>query len=499
MFTSGVYLNFDGKDTPLTSNNSQSALTQPEIVTSKLQNELSKGRIAGPFNNPPLPNFKSSPLALREKQEQGKYRLLRNLSYPYDLSSVNSNIPTSASTVKYERLSDAIKDIQECTLDAHMAKSDIADAFRLIPLHPSQYHLTGFSWEHKYYYDKCLPQGSASSCRIFETFSTALKWILNNKLGVKRVTKVLDDFFFADDTELECSAALSSFIYLCQELRVPIAQHKTAGPSQVITFLGIELDTHFMIARLPTTKLDTYREDIQNYMTHDKVTLRELKSIIGKLQFATTVVKPGRPFLRRLYDLTMQATKPHHYIRLTKSVKQDLDTWFHFLQHYNGITMIRCPSHADSHSVHLFTDASKTAFGGTYGTFWIQGTWPEAWKSEDITVLELYPIYLIVCMFKQKIANSDITFHCDNSAICAIINKQTSKHKTIMNIVRPLVLTLLLHNITFRARHIPGVHNTLSDAISRLQVTPEMLRHYGMRPLPTTIPEPLKPENFRVW
>ena len=244
-------------------------------MTSKLQNELSKGRIAGPFNNPPLPNFKSSPLALREKQEQGKYRLLHNLSYPYDLSPVNSNIPTSASTVKYERLSDAIKDIHECTLDAHMAKRDIADAFRLIPLHPSQYHLTGFSWEHKYYCDKCLPQGSASSCRIFETFSTALKWILNNKLGVKRVTKVLDDFFFADDTELECSAALSSFIYLCQELGVPIAQHKTAGLSQVITYLGIELDTHLMIARLPPTKLDTYREDIQNYMTHDKVTLRE--------------------------------------------------------------------------------------------------------------------------------------------------------------------------------------------------------------------------------
>ena len=106
------------------------------------------------------------------------------------------------------------------------------------------------------------------------------------------------------DTELECSAALSSFIYLCQELGVPIARTKTAGPSQVITFLGIELDTHLMIARLPHAKPDTYREDIQNYMTHDKVTLRELKSIIGKLQFATTVVTPGRSFLRRLYDLT---------------------------------------------------------------------------------------------------------------------------------------------------------------------------------------------------
>ena len=113
-------MNFEVKYTHLTSNNSQSALSQPESVTSKLQNELSQGRIAGPFNNPPLPNFKSSPLALREKQEQGKYRLLHNLPYPYDISAVNSSIPISASTVNYERLSDAIKDIQECTLDAHV-------------------------------------------------------------------------------------------------------------------------------------------------------------------------------------------------------------------------------------------------------------------------------------------------------------------------------------------------------------------------------------------
>jgi hypothetical protein len=38
-----------------------------------------------------------------------------------------------------------------------MAKSDIEDAFRLLPIHPDDPHPLGFTWEGKYYYDTCLP------------------------------------------------------------------------------------------------------------------------------------------------------------------------------------------------------------------------------------------------------------------------------------------------------------------------------------------------------
>ena len=96
-------------------------------------------------------------MAIREKREPGTFRFLHNLSYPYNQDAVNFNIPKESSTVQYAKLQDAIKLIQECGQGCYMAKSDIADAFRFIPLHPSQYHLTGFQCQGKYYYDKCLP------------------------------------------------------------------------------------------------------------------------------------------------------------------------------------------------------------------------------------------------------------------------------------------------------------------------------------------------------
>ena len=80
IFTLGAYLDFQGVEMPLTSLNSQSALVQPDVVQAKLEHALSQDRVTGPFHTPLLPNFKSSPLAIREKQAPGTYRLLHNLS-----------------------------------------------------------------------------------------------------------------------------------------------------------------------------------------------------------------------------------------------------------------------------------------------------------------------------------------------------------------------------------------------------------------------------------
>lgn len=70
-----------------------------------------------------------------------------------------------------------------------------------------------------------------------------------------------------------------------------------------------------------------------------------------------------------------------------------------------------------------------------------------------------------------SMANRCICFVTDNCALVYIINRQTSKNKLIMSLVRDLVFTLLNYNIPFRARHIAGVHNYCADLVSRFQVS----------------------------
>ena len=65
--------------------------------------------------------------------------------------------------------------------------------------------------------------------------------------------------------------------------------------------------------------------------------------------------------------------------------------------------------------------------------------------------------------------------------------------------VRKLVAICLKHNILFRAKHIPGVFNTLADSLSRLQVhTFRKLAPAQMDLQPTAIPLHLQPHSWQV-
>ena len=78
-------------------------------------------------------------------------------------------------------------------------KTDIKDAFKIIPVHPDDYHKLGLQIGGYYYYDMTLTQGGGSSCQIFEEFSTALEAI-NKYYTEQDSTHYLDDFFSSSMT-----------------------------------------------------------------------------------------------------------------------------------------------------------------------------------------------------------------------------------------------------------------------------------------------------------
>ena len=86
-----------------------------------------------------------------------------------------------------------------------MAKPDIKSAFRIIPIHPTDFELLGMKWDNLYYYDRAFPMGCSTSCSIFESFSTALEWIAKSHLRASAVLHILDDFLFIAPTP-ECCA-----------------------------------------------------------------------------------------------------------------------------------------------------------------------------------------------------------------------------------------------------------------------------------------------------
>lgn len=95
-----------------------------------------------------------------------------------------------------------------------------------------------------------------------------------------------------------------------------IAPDKICGPGTTLSFAGIELHSVSFEARLPLENIDKCVGLISDFLTRKKVTLKEIQSLTGLLNFACSVVVPGRAFLHRLIDLTIGITSPFHCIRI---------------------------------------------------------------------------------------------------------------------------------------------------------------------------------------
>lgn len=137
------------------------------------------GRIAGPFSEPPFKLFHVSPLNVHEKKTPGKYRLIHDLSHPYDETSINHNIPDDKKKVKYGSVGDAIKLLLKLPNGSYMCKTDIADAFELIPVHLDDYPKLGISFQGKYYYDKHCHRDVLVLVRFLKLLAPPYKPYLN--------------------------------------------------------------------------------------------------------------------------------------------------------------------------------------------------------------------------------------------------------------------------------------------------------------------------------
>jgi len=99
----------------------------------------------------------------------------------------------------------------------------------------------------------------------------ALEWCISS-VGVEIVYHYLDDFAVLGAPEAEqCGHNLGLLKAVCDVLGILLAPEKQAGPSSVIEFLGIVIDTSRQELRLPADKL--FR--LQNLTVHLTNKIRE--------------------------------------------------------------------------------------------------------------------------------------------------------------------------------------------------------------------------------
>ena len=204
-------------------------------------------------------------------------------------------------------------------------------------------------------------------------------------------------------------------------LGVPLAPSKIVGPTTRLVFLGIELDTVAMEARLPAEKLSRLRSSIFTWQGRKSCTKRELLSLIGELQHASSVVTPGRTFLRRMIQTSTIGKKPYHHIRLGREFRSDLAWWCTFLEVWNGVSLLRAAKR-EIPDITITSDASGSwGCGAFWQNKWFQCFWNTSWKTVDILAKELLPIVIAAAIWGKAWGGCTVLCRCDNAAVVTLM------------------------------------------------------------------------------
>lgn len=473
--------------------NLMSASSQPEEVDKLLEKEISNKFIEGPFEIPPFDKFRVSPIGIAERKYSGKKRLIVDLSSPHDTGS--SNVPTCSSinslidkemcSLTYVKIDDAISHIKDQGRGAILCKTDICNAFKLLPIRPDQMPFFMIQWRKSYYVSTRLAFGCRSSPKIFDTLSQAICWIASNNYNIPIILHLLDDFLTIQSPDSDGDRTMSLLTLIFNKLKVPISKPKTEGPTTALEYLGIILDSEKMEARLPTDKIDRIVNFIRWILSKSSCTKRELLQLLGHFNFASRVIVPGRSFVSYLINLSTSVRELHHFVHLSKDCKDDLHMWLDFLLKWNGVSMFYEDKFTTSEEFKLFTDASSTrGFSAFFQNNWFCEVWPDIIdKDASMAFRELYPIVAASVLWSKHWSCKQLIFLCDNEATVNILNKGRSKCLDIMNLMRKMTWLAALNNFTFKAKHIPGKLNIIADSLSRFQMkrfreaAPEANRH----------------------
>ena len=443
-------------------------------VQKTLVEDVALGRKSGPFPYPPLPHFVASPLGAFAKKRTGKVRVIHDLSWPPSCS-VNSHIDPIASSVSYISIDDAVKALKFRGSMSLMSKLDLRDAYKCIVVRPEDWHHLGSSWKNEagcteYYVDHVLPFGMRSSAMLFDLFASGLEFSMSLN-GCSNVCHYLDDFFTCGAASTaECSSNLDIMLNTCDLLGMPVNPAKVFSPTTRLEFLGIVLDSELMELQMSAERLADVFDELRRWLNNYKGTKRELLSLLGKLVYLCRIIKPGRIFIRRLFDLSKTVKSLHHHVRLSAEASADVLWWLSFCSSWNQRSVFYDDDWTRGDTIHLASDASGTGIGGILGNHWYARILTVGERVTSIAFRELLAVVTACACWGHMLAGRRLLFECDNKAVVACVNSGTSKCSAIMSLIRHLFYIAAASCFDIRMVHVSGDSNIAADLLSRMRL-----------------------------
>ena len=448
-----------------------------EEMTRLLLDELAQGKVSISEDRPTCVHSLGA-----VTKSNGKLRPITDCSRP-DGVAINNYMTTTFQSFSYNSIEDAVQLLNNGDF---MAVVDVSSAYRSVNVSADHVQFQGLSWDFGdgpvWLRDRRLCFGLRCAPNIYNAISNFIVRVANS-WGAARVINYLDDFLIIADTYEACLIQRNIVASVIEFLGASVAWKKVTEPATTTTFLGISIDSINMELTLPLEKVHKLRASITSSLDKGYASKKDLERIGGLVSYCSYVVRGGRTFSRRIFDLAASYTRKCSRIPLDDAIKADFDWWLAFCGVFNGKACII----RELHPIPMYSDSSFRGFGAWLGKDWFLGSWepqppciqstsmcehelaPPSFNvpTKNINVYELWPVLAGVKRWAPHFTNRRLHVITDNMQVLAMINTGRSINKLCMSWLREIFWMCFIYNMDLHATYIKSADNILADALSR--------------------------------
>ena len=266
-----------------------------------------------------------------------------------------------------------------------------------------------------------------------------------------------------------CLQHTQTLVEICQDLGWLVNLDKSElDPKQIFDFVGYQFDLQAGRVRPTPDRWQSLQGKILEILSLPTCPVRQFMSLIGLLTATEKQVHLGRLHMRPIqWHLKNHWRIPESLekvIPIPRSLHPHLQWW---LQEDDVLT--GQPLHPIRHALQIFTDASKEGWGAHLNERTARGTWSLPESKLHINYLELKAVFLALKEFQDLCANRIVLVATDNTTVVSYINKEGGmRSDTLCALLWRTLTWCTRHQVTLKARHIPGRLNVVADKLSRL-------------------------------
>ena len=481
------------KDYPVTHDESRPMPSNEEhaaFIRAQCRKEREKGYYSRSFGTDLLPGMYSMPIHAVPKPNSSDLRLITDHSAgAYSLNSMIDHTQVTGFPLDNMRhLGEMLFDVRRSlgNIQLTLWKSDIADAYRNLPIHPLWQIKQIVTVDNERYVDHNLCFGSCSSPGLFISFNSLVAWIakyvkliqyLSGYMDDSSGCNLLGDVMFYEPYGKDLPSDQCRLLLLWDELGIPHKPQKQVFGSP-LTIIGIDVDANLMTLTLPTSSKERLLEELRFWVAKPSKSssgsfkLKYWERLAGWFNWALNVYPLLRPALNNVYPKIAGKRIRDQRVYINNAIRDDLMWAITHIENSQGVHLFKSFSWSpESADYVIYCDACPDGMG-----FWYPVSKEGFYAPTPVDVptdVIFYFEALCVLSALDNVKNfaprgSRILIYTDN-ANCVDIFRSLRCLPPYNHLLKAACDILITQDLSLRVLHVSGETNVVADALSRVQ------------------------------